>query len=307
MKHTIKVTTLLVALFFVAQLVGIYVAHVYQPIVTPLYNETAGTSENVTNYNLPYGFEPPQGIKPTSALTQIMISLAIAIALILLLIRFRAESVIRIWFFVVVIIGIALALNAFIFSVQYAPYIALICALPLAYLKIFKRNIITHNLTELLIYPGIAAVFIPLLSIWTGVILLLLISAYDIYAVWHTGFMQKMAKYQMEQVRVFSGFFIPYMGSKERKLIANATSKGVKQKKVSVQVAILGGGDVVFPIILAGIALSTLGLYAALMIAIGATSALSYLFYISEKGRFYPAMPFISAGCLIALGLAHII
>jgi len=76
---------------------------------------------------------------------------------------------------------------------------------------------------------------------------------------------------------------------------------------MKVNIALLGGGDVVFPIILAGVVLHTWGLIPALIISIGATIALGLLFYYSEKGKFYPAMPFISAGCFIALGIAYLI
>ena len=62
-----------------------------------------------------------------------------------------------------------------------------------------------------------------------------------------------------------------------------------------------------FPIILAGVVLNTLGFMQALIVAIGATLSLAYLFYISKKGKFYPAMPFISVGCLIALGVAYLL
>ena len=171
-----------------------------------------------------------------------------------------------------------------------------------------------HNITELLIYPGIATVFIPILNIWAVVILLVIISFYDMYAVWHSGFMQKMAKFQIEKLKLFSGFFIPYMKKEDRLLIKNVKDskrsnkeKETKLKKVKVNLAILGGGDVVFPIILAGVILRTLGLWQAVTISIGATLALTYLFYKSEKGKFYPAMPFISVGCFIALAIIYLI
>ena len=69
------------------------------------------------------------------------------------------------------------------------------------------KNLYIHNLTELLIYPGLAGVFVPLLSIWTMIFLLVLISVYDMWAVWHSGIMQKMAKYQINKLKIFSGFF----------------------------------------------------------------------------------------------------
>ncbi|OIO81731.1 hypothetical protein AUJ84_00395 [Candidatus Pacearchaeota archaeon CG1_02_32_132] len=306
MKHTKKVTLILIGMFFIAQLIGIFVASAYLPQVSTVTNQTTGESEIVKDYNLPYGFNPPQEISPVSATTSIIIALIIAVSLMLLLMKLKAEVFLRLWFFVVITIGIALALNAFIIKIPYAAIISLIIALPLAILKVFKRNIIVHNLTELFIYPGIATVFIPLLSVWTIVLLLIIISLYDMYAVWHAGFMQKMAKYQMEQVKVFPGFFVPYIGKKDRVLLKEA-KKSKKESKVRVSVAILGGGDVVFPIILAGVVLNYLGLIQALIIAIGGTIALGFLFYKSEKGKFYPAMPFITAGLLIALGIAYLI
>jgi presenilin-like A22 family membrane protease len=155
---------------------------------------------------------------------------------------------------------------------------------------------LVHNITELAIYPGIAAIFVPILSIWAVVLLLILISIWDMYAVWHSGFMQRMAKYQIEKVRIFSGFFVPYLGKKQEEMLKK--TKPGKLKKVGVSVAILGGGDVVFPIILAGVVLNTLGFLPALAVSIGATAALATLFYFSEKAKFYPAMPFITAGGL---------
>ncbi|MEK6792386.1 MAG: presenilin family intramembrane aspartyl protease, partial [Nanoarchaeota archaeon] len=163
-------------------------------------------------------------------------------------------------------------------------------------------------------YPGIATVFIPILNVWSMVILLVIISLYDMWAVWHVGFMQKMAKFQIQKLKLFSGFFVPYVRKEDRLLIKNvrASSKSNKQKenslkKVKVNLAILGGGDVVFPIILAGIVLRTLGMWQAVTISVGATIALAYLFYKSEKGKFYPAMPFISAGCFAALAIIYLI
>jgi len=303
MKHTKRVTYVLIAMFFIAQLIGIFVANAYAPETIIVFNETTGENQTIEDYSLPYGFDPPEGVSPISATTSIIIALAVAVTLMLLLIKLKAEIFLRLWFFVVITLGIALAINAFAINLPYSSLIALVIALPLAIIKVFKRDLIVHNLTEIIIYPGIAAVFIPLLSIWTVVLLLILISLYDMYAVWHAGFMQKMAKYQMENVKVFSGFFVPYARKKDKIKLKQKASK----KKTNVSVAILGGGDVVFPIILSGVVLHTLGLFEALIIAIGATIALGYLFYISEKGKFYPAMPFITAGCLLALGIAYLI
>ncbi|MEK6859130.1 MAG: presenilin family intramembrane aspartyl protease [Nanoarchaeota archaeon] len=307
MKYQWKITSILITMFLVAQIIGLYVAHVYTPESVQVLNQTSGELENKTVYAIPYGMAPPEDIEPASSVTSILIALAIAVCLMLVLMRLKAEIFLRGWFFLVVIIGIALALNAFFYGLPYASLVSLIIATPLAYLKIFKRNMYAHNGTELLIYPGIASVFIPLLSIPSAIILLVLISAYDMYAVWHVGFMQKMARYQIETLRLFSGFFIPYLGKKERIALQRAKTAGNKNKKVPVHIAILGGGDIVFPIIIAGLVLQAWGLVPALIVTLGATLGLTFLFYISKKGKFYPAMPFISVGCFIGLAIAYII
>ena len=86
--------------------------------------------------------------------------------------------------------------------------IALVIAIPLAIGKIYKRNFIVHNFSELLIYPGIAAVFVPLLNLTSIIILLILISIYDMWAVWKSKIMQKMAKFQMNELKIFGGFYV---------------------------------------------------------------------------------------------------
>jgi|SRR3989344_4027509 len=309
MKHSVKITIILLGMFFLAQLIGIWVVNSYSPEIKQVTDEN-GTVTNVTSYNLPYGMEPPQDINPKASLISIIIAIAIAIVAMFLLMKFGATLFLRLWFFIVIVLALGIAINAIVKSLPYASIIALVISLPLAYFKVFQRNIVVHNLTELFIYPGIASIFVPLLNIWTIVALLILISLYDMYAVWHAGFMQKMAKYQIKTLRVFSGLFIPYMGRKERELIKNARiskSSMKKAKKIKINIAILGGGDIVFPIILAGVVLRTLGILPAIIISIGATLALAFLFYISEKGKFYPAMPFISIGCFIALVVAYLI
>jgi len=309
MKHNLKITVILITMFFISQLIGIYVANAYSPEIVQQVNSQTGISENITVHDIPYGLEPPQNVKPENTIWQIIIALAIAIILMLALMKFKAEAFLRIWFFVVVVLGIALALNAFIKSFESAAIISLIIALPFAYFKIFKQNLLIHNITELFIYPGISTVFIPLLNVPTVVILLILISIYDAYAVWHSGFMQKMAKYQIEKVKVFSGFFVPYLGKNERakiKKLGKSKNKD-KRRKIGANIAILGGGDVVFPMILAGVVLRAFNIWSAVIIAIGATAALGWLFYISKKGKFYPAMPFITVGCFVALGIVYLL
>mgnify|MGYP001564784327 FL=1 len=296
-------------MFLVTQLIGLAVIYSYTPIVQQV--EINGTLQNVTVNPLPYGLEPPEVEKEIS-LISIIFAFIIAIFFVFLLTKLKAALFIRLWFFIVVIIVLAITFNALLsWFVPYKFYpevISLVIALPLAIYKIFKRNLIVHNITELLIYPGIAVVFVPLLNVWTIVILLIIISVYDIWAVWHSGFMQKMAKYQINELKLFAGFFVPYLNKKQRELVKEAKAKKSKLKKsMKVNLAILGGGDVVFPIITAGVIFRSLGLIPALIVSLFATISLFVLFVFAKKGKFYPAMPFITAGLLIGIGLAYLI
>jgi len=207
MKHNIKITLVLLLMFFITQLIGLFVVNQYSPEVTQVVSPE-GNITNVTSHNLPYGLEPPKDTDPLGALISISIAIVIAVLIMFVLMKYNLETLLRVWFFIVVIIAIGLTINSLDPKNPNFAYIAVLIAIPLAIIKVFKRNIIIHNLTELIIYPGIAAIFVPILNLWAVILLLILISFYDMYAVWHAGFMQKMAKYQMEKVKVFSGFFV---------------------------------------------------------------------------------------------------
>ena len=312
MKHSLKIVSILLGMFFITQLIGIVVVNQYSPQVKQVVDEQGNITNQVT-YNLPYGLDPPETTKGSiwKVVFFLAVSLTLAVLIMFILMRYGAGLIIKTWFFIVVVLSLGITFNAFLFKIPQGASISLIIAVAFAYVKIVKRNIIVHNLTELAIYPGIGAIFVALILSWTTkpilavATMLIFLSIYDMYAVWHAGFMQKMANYQIKKLRIFTGFFVPYLGKKQRDIIRQSkTNKKLKGKKIKVNVAILGGGDVVFPIILTGVVLITLGLMQAIIISIGATFALAFLFYISKKGKFYPAMPFISIGCLIALGIS---
>ncbi|MGY4884841.1 MAG: presenilin family intramembrane aspartyl protease [Nanobdellota archaeon] len=292
MKHNLKVTLIILAMFIVTQFIGLYVVNHYC----------------IQNNVLPYGMETPEAESEmdfyTSFLPSIIIAFVFAIVLLIILTRFNFNVFLRLWFFVVILITIGIFFNTFFPNEKYFPYFALIVALPLALIKVFKRNFLIHNLTELIIYPSIAAVFVPLLNFWTSLIILVLISIYDMWAVWRSGIMQKMAKYQMNELKIFSGFFVPYLSKKVKMELKDLSKSELKNKKVKANVAILGGGDVVFPIITAGVMLKAFGFFPALCVIIGATLGLSYLLFFAEKKKFYPAMPFITGGIVLGLLVA---
>ncbi len=254
MKHSLSITGLLVVLFFLAQIIGL--------LITSFYLEK----------DLPYGIERPaiNKEKPIQATSMIFAIILVSSLLILFFARLNIILLWKIWFFLAVVFTLSIS-----FSTVLNQTIAFIAAIVLAFLKIVKRNIIVHNFTELFIYGALAAVFVPILNFAIVLGLLLVISAYDIVAVWITKHMVKMAKFQTK-LRLFAGLLIPYKNN----------------------VAILGGGDVGFPLLFAGVLLPDYG-FKAIIVSITASIALFFLLFKAEKKKFYPAMPFITVGCLL--------
>jgi presenilin-like A22 family membrane protease len=315
MRHEIKIIAALLLMFVMTQLIGLIVIDAYTPQKTI---ESGGVNKTIgQNVTIPYGMEPPEQ-KAEVSFASLAVSLVIAIFIFFLLMKFRARNLIRIWFTFVVFLTISIALTALLTklfpgSMIKLDIVALILAVPLTFYKIFKRNIIVHNATELVIYPGLAAIFVPIMAVWSIIALLLIISAYDIWAVWKSKFMASLAKYQIEKVKVFTGFLVPYMPKKEALKLKKAQKIKTQRakikalKKIRVSMALLGGGDVAFPLIFAGVIYRVAGLPSALMIIAGSTISLLLLFVFAKKGKFYPAMPFITAGCLVAWLLTSIL
>jgi presenilin-like A22 family membrane protease len=313
-------------MFVITQLIGLYVLNINPFQITTTVN---GTATSVANPSLSW-IQPPE-IQAQSDFSMyfgsLIISFIIAVILLFVLTKFKINFILKVWFFLVVSIALFITINALFLNSPWGANAeslyfiipAILLALGLSFIKIFQHNFLIHNLTELLIYPGIATVFVPILNIWSVIVLLILISIYDMWAVWHSGIMQKMAKYQINNLKIFSGFFVPYISKKLRMQIKKMKKKD-KNKKVKVNLAILGGGDIVFPIITSGVIFQTGtislfkgmkpfigGFWPAIFVIAGATLGLTLLFIFSEKKKFYPAMPFITAGIFLGLILSYIV
>lgn len=293
MKHTLKVTLTLVFLFLTSQLVGLGITYQYIDL------ETTQITGEISWQALPYNVERPD-IKGTHLPFFLIGAIIIGTILLLLLFKYKKTSLWKLWFFLSVWLTLSISFGAFInrsSSVQLT--IVGIFAFLLALIKIFKPNYIVHNLTELFIYGGLAAIFVPIpgFNISSAIILLLLISAYDMYAVWKSKHMIKLAKFQVAS-NVFAGLFVPY---EKIQKVPKGKQKNKKQKKI--QNAILGGGDIAFPLLFAGVIMKNFGFLKALTIPLFTALALLILFFYSEKGKFYPAMPFLSAGCFVGYGV----
>ncbi|MEM4318328.1 MAG: presenilin family intramembrane aspartyl protease [Candidatus Pacearchaeota archaeon] len=324
MKHQLKIALFLVILFVLAQIAGLAVTLSYKRYYLGGEKvEVKETKENITkNLSITKEFIPEKveirsGFDVFQLVASFLIAIVIATVVFIILMNVGVIRFMRAWFFLIVVIGLFISFSLLFINFVFvkikigdyyfsiAEIIALILAIALAYYKTYKRDIIIHNITEIFVYPGIVILFLPLVNIIVVVVLLLLISIYDFIAVFKTKHMQKMAKFMIKDVRTFSGIMLPYLSREELKKIKRIDRRG-KGMKVKVSLAVLGGGDIAFPMLLSSTALLSYGIISSIFIIVFAVISLFLLLLLGEKGKAYPALPPLAIGSLFGLLLSLI-
>ncbi|HJW97362.1 MAG TPA: presenilin family intramembrane aspartyl protease [archaeon] len=310
MKHTWNVTLILAGLFLASQLLGLAL----------LYNIFSVGTDEFGRPVLVYQetiLGPRPDIQGPETLILLLSSVAFGTVFILLVIRFGRFGIWKAFFFFTVFITIWVAL-----AVMIDAMVALGIAVVAAALKVRAGNVFIHNLTEPFLYAGMALILVPLLSVPWALALLAVISIYDYWAVFRSKHMVTIAK-GLQKSTVFAGLSIPYKKSGEIES-RYEKSKGRARKgdyeTEEVNTAGLGGGDIAFPLLFTGTVLQALvlsGLPKAsaflltLILPAVLTITLVLMLLKASKGKFYPAMPVLSAGCLIGyllvLGAAWVV
>ncbi len=319
MKHPVTVTLLLVLLFVVAQVVGLL-------LVNRSIAQVAMVNGTITLQHTETAIGARPDLHGYQSFLYLLFGVLIGTLLLLLLIRFRKVRLWKFWFFLAVFLAQTVA-----FGVLLPSLVAALLALLLAAWKVWKPNPVVHNLTEVFTYAGIAVLLVPLFNVFWMLVVLLAISLYDAWAVWKSKHMVAMAEFQ-KQSTVFAGLMVP---KKERPMpehlaapslppgtktkappttakTAHAAPKTPLPKRSPGAHAILGGGDIAFPLLFTGAVMEGMirsgvlkpaAFWLSLVVTGGATLALLGLFLLAKKDRYYPAMPFITAGCLVGWGL----
>ncbi|MEM4756123.1 MAG: presenilin family intramembrane aspartyl protease, partial [Candidatus Woesearchaeota archaeon] len=322
-------------------------------------------------------------INPDIAYLPILLGILLGTALFFLLVKYKTYRLWKFWYGLGITLGLLFAFKPFMDE-----WIAVAFAASIAFIRIFWKQVFIHNLSELFLYGGIAAIFVPILNLFSAVILLVLISAYDMYAVWKSKHMIAMAKEQSRQ-KLFAGLYLPYRptqatvftsiptqakgsteGKEKNKVKSSASQHSglqsslkstwkariaalfrfSQQKRNSstyealsspysakqashtssklysssahsltepnqTRTAILGGGDLAFPLLFAGVVM-VMHLYAGILpliaffsgaiIAAAAAFALLLLLLFAKEETFYPAMPFLTLGCGLGYGLQYL-
>lgn len=310
MKHPARVVLVILAVWIVAQVIGLFIV------------------EHYATSALPAGVSRPQ-LSASEVPWYMLIGIAIGTGLVLVLARFRQRRLWALWFGIAVFMLSYIALSAFLPSIA-----ALVVSLAFVWLKIDKRlHWALRNVPELFLYGGIAAIFAPMLTVPIALIILAGISVYDAIAVWQSKHMIALARFQMDS-GLFAGFSMPKAADPDAISARGATDRTARKKNALARTskavpsaqangtkttgstktskhasgsAILGGGDFAFPLVYTSTLLMWTGWIPAVAATVGGYLGLLFLFSISKDGRFYPAMPFLAVGLVLGTGLGFVL
>jgi len=226
------------------------------------------------------------------SLWEILTYFAILLLIILLIIRFLKfrpgkEILFKTFFILPVFFG-----GTIFWSLWIGDIFAFISILILIIWWLKKPNVLVHNFLLISGMIGVGSIFGLRLDPLLVIGLLVIFSIYDIVAVYKTKHMIKMAK-EMIEAGAISGIILP------QKLSEVQTS--LKDVKIGGRFLILGGGDIVFPLLLVS-SLVPGGVLKSLIVAIFATIGLlvSIFIFISQKTRKpIPALPPIALFSII--------
>ncbi len=305
MKHK-KIITLTIILFFITtQILGIITL---QQLKTTIQGKNTNNNTNlnlkITDYNI---------------IIAIIIGILLGYLLMKIIIKTKKKNIWIILYYYVTYTLLYTTLSTIIKTKNKISIILL--TLTLILIKNYKKtNQIIKNIIEIFFYPAFAILFSPLLNPITAITLLTLISIYDAYTVWKSKSMIELAEFQLNTK--FTGILIEYKEqyennkNKSEKTLSknNKTNKNNQNKKniekniqkqqknrkeKKLRKAILGGGDLAFTTIYTGTIYLHLGITLSLLTILFSTIGLTYLFLKSEKGKMYPAMPYITIFTII--------
>jgi presenilin-like A22 family membrane protease len=227
-----------------------------------------------------------------TSLWEIILSFAIVLVLVFLIIRFvkfkRGKGVLFKFFFIApVFLGGVSFLSLWIGDIF---AFILISILIIYWIK--KPNILVHNLLLIIGMVGVGSVFGLSLDPLVVVFLLAIFSIYDIIAVYKTKHMIRMAK-EMVQAGAIPGLILPPKVSEIRAPLKNI--------KVGGRFLILGGGDIVFPLLLVVSLVPQSILYSIIVALFSIVGLLvSFLIFALQKTRKpIPALPPIATLSII--------
>jgi presenilin-like A22 family membrane protease len=194
-----------------------------------------------------------------------------------------------------------------VFGSFFGEPIGLILAVGVVASRFLIRNVLTHNVGLTLAIAGIGAELGITLNLETIIILLVILSVYDVFAVFKSKHMIKMFKGLMEKGAAMA-IIIPDNPRNFVKTFDHVKTEKLKEKSSKRKsFLMLGTGDIAFPVIFAVSALQ-ISVISSISVVFGALAGvfLTHYLIMVRKIKALPALPPIALGCLIGFGLSLI-
>jgi presenilin-like A22 family membrane protease len=198
--------------------------------------------------------------------------------------------------------GILLTLDIWLesfFSI-FGAIISLFLAIYLTFLLLKKPSVLIHNICMILGISGVGAVLGLRITPETMILLLIVFSVYDFIAVYKTKHMVTMAKEMVEHKAILAFIIPPKMADFQG---------NIAEVKPGGKFLILGGGDIVFPLMLCS-SLITRDIFSSLIVAIFSIIGLIFSFFIftlQKERKAIPALPPIALFCILGYLITLII
>ncbi len=242
------------------------------------------------------------GADPISGV-YLLFMIGVATALMLLLLKFRKNSLIKIWF------NTAIFLTIFVFfSTVFNVFYALITTLMLFVIRHFTRDISLRNIIDIFAFAGAGALFGTMIGFIPALIFLFLLAIYDFVSVFITGHMIDLAKGGLDTETFMGIIYADKTPSKDKKIVEK-DEETAKFKKKDKGISIVGGGDVIAPMIFSVSLLKSFPVYTSLMASFGSMLGLIVLMNYKSNKEFLPAIPTIAGfsvlGFLLSLPLVY--
>ncbi|KKT81041.1 MAG: hypothetical protein A3B99_05445 [Candidatus Yanofskybacteria bacterium RIFCSPHIGHO2_02_FULL_44_12b] len=208
-------------------------------------------------------------------------------------ILFRFKSIAR-WMFRFFLVLVVFSGSQVVFGIFMSAGWALISSLAMTAVFMFFRNVLVHNLGIILGVAGISSILGISISPQAGVTILVVLSFYDIIAVYATRHMVHMARGMVESGAIF-GFVIPF---DFKDFLAHQSTA---REKIGERFMILGSGDIGLPIIMVS-SLAPISIRASIITGAFALTGvfLTHLIFINQsQKRAMAALPPIATMTII--------
>ncbi len=223
--------------------------------------------------------------------------LVVSTALLLALYRWNKAMLVRLWF------GTALVFTAFVlFDAFLVLPAAVVATLVFAVLRFRTDDLLFRNVLDTVPFAGAGALFGAVLGFQAVLVFAALLAVYDYIAVNKLGHMVTLAKEGVASDTLM-GFQYPKSGDLSGVDVSDVSTGGDGGGR---RIGMLGGGDVVIPIVIAVSLIPLFGTGAAVSVVAGSAAALFvFLTVIQSQAseRFYPAIPVVGSGAVIGLTL----